>query len=78
MERERSAGELEFINQKARQLMVEVAEDAVYRGFISDLTQARVGEVYLDHMKAKGWLTKRLPITLTATGWGIASAFLKR
>lgn len=78
MSSERTPAEAEFINQKSRQLMVELAEEAVRNGSISDLVQARVGEVYLDHMKAKGWLTKRLPLTLTAGGWGVASAFLKR
>lgn len=79
MERERSAGELEFINQKARQLMVELAETTVLRGgslLSSDLDA--LNAAYRDHMIAKGWLTKRFPTTLTATGWGIASAFLKR
>lgn len=75
---ERTPAEAEFINQKARQLMVELAECAIKNGHITDLVQAHVGEVYLDHMRAKGWLTKRLPLTLTAGGWGVASAFLKR
>lgn len=75
---ERTPAETEFINQKSRQLMVEVAEDAVEDGSIRDSTLARIGDAYLSHMKAKGWLTKRLPTTLTASGWGVAAAFLKR
>lgn len=78
METGRTPAEAEFINQKARQLMVELAEEVVRNGSIADPDLARVGKVYMDHMKAKGWLTKRLPMTLTAGGWGVASAFLKR
>lgn len=79
MERERSAGELEFINQRSRQLMVDLAELVVYRGgSLNESDLATLNAAYREHMIAKGWLTKRLPTTLTATGWGIASAFLKR
>mgnify|MGYP001613513717 CR=1 FL=1 len=78
MASKRTPAEQEFINQKSRQLMVEMAEYAIKNGSISDLVQAHVDEAYLDHMKAKGWLTKRLPLTLTAGGWGVASTFLKR
>ena len=78
MASERTPAEIEFINQKARQLMVELAESVIEHGSLLSMLTDRVNPVYLDHMKAKGWLTKRLPLTLTVGGWGVASAFLKR
>lgn len=75
---DRTPAEIEFINQKSRQLMVGLAECAVKNGYITGVVELGVEESYMAHMKAKGWLTKRAPLTLTATGWGIASGFLKR
>ena len=37
-----------------------------------------IHKIYWDHAIEKGWLTKKTPRTLTAKGWEVAAAFLKR
>jgi len=72
----RTKGELAFIDQYTRKLLVKWADICIVKG---DLTSAgETPAVYLEHALEKGWLTKRTPRTLTAKGWSTAAAFLKR
>ena len=78
---ERSKGELAFIDQMTRKLLVEWGDCQIQTG---SLTFPEVkGEdlrsnPYVEHALAKAFLTKREPLRLTAKGWAAAASFLKR
>ena len=76
---ERSQHELNFINQYTRQLMVKWADTCLQVGSLPE-GQFRPDSPnpYVQHAFKKGWLTKREPRRLTASGWGVATSFLKR
>jgi hypothetical protein len=73
----RSKAEESFIDQFTRSLTVGWADHMVrFPGGPSPLKG--VDPVYVEHALAKGWLTKRTPYKLTAKGFQVAAAFLKR
>ncbi len=68
--------ELNFIDQLARKLLVELATAHITTGLKpSDLKP--VPEIILSHMITKGWLSKKRD-RLLARGFSTAAAFLKR
>ena len=74
---ERSKGELAFIEQHTRMMLVDWAFEQVSRGELPE--HVRHGRpVFFDFALSKGWLSKREPHRLTATGFGVAASFLKR
>ena len=76
---ERSKGENAYIDQKTRQLMSEWANVCVQAGKLpADQFKEGSSNPYVQHAFAKGWITKREPRRLTASGWSTAAAFLKR
>ena len=76
---ERSRGELAFIDQFTRKLMVTWGGQCVALGTLTDLDSPdKLAEACLTHALSKGWLTKREPRRLTAKGWTVAVSFLKR
>lgn len=74
---ERTKGELNFIDQYTRKLLVEWGDSCLKHGEILQL-QKTPQQVYLDHALTKGWVSKKTPHKLTAKGWGTAAAFLRR
>jgi len=79
---ERSKGELAFIDQFTRKLMVEWGRQCLAHGSLNEPTKADLGNdltmACVEHALTKGWLTKREPRKLTARGWSVAVSFLKR
>ena len=76
---ERSRGELVFIDQFTRKLMVTWGGHCVAFGSLTNLDPPnKLTEACLTHALSKGWLTKREPRRLTAKGWTVAVSFLKR
>jgi hypothetical protein len=73
----RTKGELAFIDQYTRKLLVDWANVCIQRGDLPDSFETS-SNVYVEHALEKGWLTKRTPRALTAKGWSTAAAFLKR
>ena len=73
----KSKGELAFIDQYTRSLTVGWADHMIRHPEGSILSET-VAPVYVEHALVKGWLTKRLPHRLTAKGFQVAAAFLKR
>lgn len=73
---ERSKGELAFIDQMTRKLLVEWG-DHLARGYPLDAPSDH-GQVYWDHALAKSFVTKKEPRRLTSKGWAAAASFLKR
>lgn len=67
-------GELAFLDQMARSLLVKVAAAQVEGA--AEPTSL-LAPIYLEHALAKGWVSKREP-KLTEKGLEVASAFLKR
>jgi len=84
----RSKAEEAFIDQYTRKLMVDWAAHMILYSDGSIVKEAVQDDLhpevrydlnpYIDHALAKGWLTKREPHRLTAKGFGVAAAFLKR
>ena len=74
---ERTKGEQNFIDQYTRKLLVEWGDLCLKNGALSDGGWNQ-HQVYLDHALTKGWVTKKVPHSLTAKGWGTAAAFLRR
>jgi hypothetical protein len=74
---ERSKGELAFIEQRTRQLLVEWADRQLREGSLGSIHVTTI-QVYVEHALYKGFLTKREPTRLTAKGWSAAASFLKR
>ena len=78
---ERSVGELKFINEYARSLLVEWARVCAQNGSLplEQFSDERAEKnIYLAHALKKGWLTKKEPRRLTEGAWGLAANFLKR
>ena len=69
--------EQEFVNQLTRSLMVEWAEYQIETGR-SPKEHASFKEPYVTHARSKGWLSKKEPPMLLASGFGVAASFLKR
>lgn len=74
---ERSKGEMAFIDQMTRKLLVGWAHHMVQHPEGS-LPLNNVAIPYQSHALKKGWLTKREPHKLTAKGFQTAASFLKR
>mgnify|MGYP007094902027 CR=1 FL=1 len=72
----RSIGELDFIKEYTRSLLVPWAAACVQHGQLP--TTALSQGVYLECALENGWLTKSEPRRLTAKGFKAASAFLRR
>lgn len=77
---ERSAGELKFINEMSRSLLVGWADECARTGNLQyGWTDLEVqADLYKAHALYKGWVTKSQPRRLTSTGWDLAASFLKR
>lgn len=78
---ERTKAEVEFINQYTRQLMVEWAALCIAKGNLPEEVFApERAEVnpYVAWAHQKEWITKRAPRKLTAAGFAVATAFLRR
>ena len=75
---EKSVGEVEFIEQMTRKMMVNWC-DCVIRGIpLMNLFHEPTGaEIYAEHAKAKGWISKDGTRVLSE-GWKTAARFLKR
>lgn len=81
MAEERSRGELNFIDQFTRKLVVDWASVCVGVGELPEKQfseESAATNPYVAHALAKGWITKKFPRKLTASGWDTAAAFLKR
>ena len=76
---ERSQHELKFINWHTRKLMTQWADICAQAGELpADQFDPDSDNPYVQHAFNKGWITKRLPRKLTASGWGVAASFLKK
>ena len=78
---EHSKHELNFIDQYARKLCVDWARAQVRDGHLPDeefSDEAIAKCPYKSHALRKGWLGKRMPRKLTASGLGRAVAWLKK
>ena len=73
---ERTKGELAFIDQYTRKLLVAWGHASLYDEFIPDIDDG--DQVYLEQALVKGWVSKKTPHKLTAKGWATAASFLKR
>lgn len=69
-----SKGELDFINEMTRKLLVGWAHSQVQGGEL-DLKGV---DPYVNHAIAKGWLSKREPRRVSSTGFKVAGAYLRR
>lgn len=71
----RTKGELDFINEKTRELLCEWAHRQVQglpvKFGVSDL-------VFVEHAITKNWLSKAEPRKVTSSGFKTAAAFLRR
>jgi len=76
-ERTFTKGELDFIDQYTRSLMVGWAHIAIGGAGIPD-TPGQRDTPYFKHAMSKGWLTKKEPCRPTASGFKVAAAFLRR
>jgi hypothetical protein len=72
----RSQGELAFIDQMTRKMLVDWAGWCIKHPD-RPLPLAEVS-VYVEQALRKGWLTKKSPYRLTSKGWSTAASFLKR
>ena len=70
-----------FIDQYARKLLVEWARQTLAFDQINEPERLDIRQgtmTYFDHAIEKGWVSKREPRKVTAKGFGVAVAFLKR
>lgn len=77
----RSKAEESFIDQYARSMTVEWAKQTLAFGSINEPSAAdlkRRLDIYFNHAVEKGWITKGEPRRLSAKGFSVAAAFLKR
>lgn len=74
------AGELNFINEYTRTLLVEWGVQSITGGKISDpqVDADAPGSVFVEHAFTKGWIGKRKPHTLTQGGFKAAASYLRR
>ena len=71
---ERTATEMEFIDQMTRKLMVDWCHQFVCLG---KFEAGASGQEYFNYAQGKGWISKD-GSKLTSAGWATASRFLKR
>jgi hypothetical protein len=79
---QRTASELEFINQKTRELMVGWCDSQIKgsgpdSSLMSESSPVGPNKTYVEFAKSKGWISKDGSRILSA-GWDTASRFLKR
>lgn len=69
----RSKGELAFIDQMTRKLLVDWADHQVREGHLPESLKG----VYFDYAQERKWILKD-GTKLSSTGWATAMRFLKR
>ena len=69
--------EQDFIDQYTRSLLVKWANVSIQEGHLPEQFD-RASNVYVEHALERGWLTKATPRRLTAKGYAVAAAFLRR
>jgi len=70
---ERSENEEKFIRENCRKLMVRICDEVAREGEYAD-----IAEPYKSKMLKLGWLSKKENHLPTASGWKVATSFLKR
>lgn len=74
------SGELEFIGEYTRSLLVDWALQCLNEGsiFSPGVDIDSPGDKFVEHAFAKGWIGKRKPHVLTQGGYKAAASFLRR
>lgn len=72
---EYSASEAAFRDQLARFKLAEVAKLQVAK---DPNPTGDLPEMWVSYFLEKGWVTKKTPHMMTAKGWDVATAILKR
>jgi len=75
----RSAGELKFIHEYTRTLLIEWAHQTIAFGQMhkADMPKDKMYLEYLEHAQAKKWVTKTEPLRVTSGGMTSAAGRLK-
>jgi hypothetical protein len=70
----KSKAELDFIKERARMYLVKWCDQQIQNA----PCDFGGGPVFLEFAQSKGWVSKKEPLKVLATGFNTAAAFLRR
>ena len=71
----KSKAELDFIKERARQYLLKWADQQIQNNPALDFSG---GPVFLEFAQSKGWVSKKEPLRVLASGFKTAASFLRR